>query len=137
MLSLPHVAIGCVIDRTRCVDFPHHKGSIRQHWSELCPKLYKLFLVFSALQTHHLRLVHCFCHYSSLCSECSSVPFHVCALNQDQLFVTPWTGACWAPLSMGFPGKTTGVGCHFLLQRIFPTQGVNPCLLFGRWILYY
>ena len=24
-----------------------------------------------------------------------------------------------------FPGKNTGVGCHFLLQRIFPTQGSN------------
>ena len=24
-----------------------------------------------------------------------------------------------------FPGKSTGVGCHFLLQRIFPTQGSN------------
>ena len=28
-----------------------------------------------------------------------------------------------------FPGKNTGVGCHFLLQRIFPTQGSNPHLL--------
>ena len=28
-----------------------------------------------------------------------------------------------------FPGKRTGVGCHFLLQRIFPTQGLNPCFL--------
>ena len=28
-----------------------------------------------------------------------------------------------------FPGKNTGVGCHFLLQRIFLTQGLNPCLL--------
>ena len=28
-----------------------------------------------------------------------------------------------------FPGKSTGVGCHFLLQGIFPTQGWNPCLL--------
>ena len=27
------------------------------------------------------------------------------------------------------PGKDTGVGCHFLLQGIFPTQGSNPCLL--------
>ena len=26
-------------------------------------------------------------------------------------------------------GKDTGVGCGFLLQRIFPTQGSNPCLL--------
>ena len=29
----------------------------------------------------------------------------------------------------GFPGKNTGVGCHFLLQVIFPTQGSNPHLL--------
>ena len=28
-----------------------------------------------------------------------------------------------------FPGKDTGVGCHFLLQRIFPTQGSNLRLL--------
>ena len=27
-----------------------------------------------------------------------------------------------------FPGKNTGVGCHFLLQGIFLTQGSNPGL---------
>ena len=27
-----------------------------------------------------------------------------------------------------FPGKSTGVDCHFLLQGIFPTQGLNPSL---------
>ena len=27
------------------------------------------------------------------------------------------------------PGKNTGVGCHALLQEIFPTQGRNACLL--------
>ena len=27
-----------------------------------------------------------------------------------------------------FPGKNTGVGCHFLRQEIFPTQGSNPGL---------
>ena len=32
--------------------------------------------------------------------------------------------------------KNTGVGCHFLLQGIFPTQGLNPGLLHCRWILY-
>ena len=26
------------------------------------------------------------------------------------------------------PGKNTGVGCHALLQGIFPTQGMNPGL---------
>ena len=34
-----------------------------------------------------------------------------------------------APLSKDFPGKNTGVGCHFLLQGIFPTQGSNLHLL--------
>ena len=28
-----------------------------------------------------------------------------------------------------FPGMNTGVGCHFLLQGIFPTPGSNLCLL--------
>ena len=37
---------------------------------------------------------------------------------------------------MGSPGKNTGVGCHALLQGIFPTQGSNPCLPHCRWILY-
>ena len=37
--------------------------------------------------------------------------------------------ACQAPLSMGFSGKITGVGCHFLSQGIFLTQGSNPRLL--------
>ena len=37
------------------------------------------------------------------------------------------------------PGKNTGVGCHFLLQGIFPTQESNPHLLpllYCRYILY-
>ena len=38
-----------------------------------------------------------------------------------------------------FPDKNPGVGCHILLQGIFLTLGLNPCLL-GllncRWILY-
>ena len=61
-------------------------------------------------------------------------------LSQIWLFVTPQTVVCQAPLSMGyFPIKNIGVGCHFLLQTIFLTQGLNPhflCLLHCRWILY-
>ena len=34
------------------------------------------------------------------------------------------------------PGKNTGVGCHALLQGIFPTQGSNWGLLHCRQILY-
>ena len=36
----------------------------------------------------------------------------------------------------GFPGQNTGVGSHFLLQGIFPTQGQNPSLPRGRQIHY-
>ena len=35
------------------------------------------------------------------------------------------------------PGKNTGVGLHFLLQGIFPTQGSNSGLLHCRQILYH
>ena len=38
-----------------------------------------------------------------------------------------------------FPGKNTGVGCHFLIQGIFLDQGSNPRFyaLAGRWILHH
>ena len=44
-----------------------------------------------------------------------------------QLFATSLTG--WNPPGWDSLGKNTGVGCHFLLQEIFQTQGSNPCLL--------
>ena len=56
-----------------------------------------------------------------------------------QPFAAPWTVARQAPLSMGFSSKNNGVGCHALLRRIFPNQGLNPCLLrllHCRQILY-
>ena len=34
------------------------------------------------------------------------------------------------------PGKNTGVGCHVVLQGVFPTQGLNPGLPRCRQILY-
>ena len=36
----------------------------------------------------------------------------------------------------GFSCKSNGVGCHALLQGIFPTQGLNLHLQPCRWILY-
>ena len=35
------------------------------------------------------------------------------------------------------PGKNTGMGCHALLQGIFPTQGLNSGLPNCRQILYH
>ena len=51
----------------------------------------------------------------------------------------------WDPIDCSLPGssvrgdsqgKNPGVGCHALLQGIFPTQGSNPGLLNYRQILY-
>ena len=44
-------------------------------------------------------------------------------------FATLWTAAHQALLSMGFPGKNTGAGSHFLLQGIFLPQGSDRSLL--------
>ena len=43
------------------------------------------------------------------------------------------------PCLRDFSGKNIGVGCHFLLQGIFPTQtsGSNPCFLHCRRIPYH
>ena len=48
-----------------------------------------------------------------------------------------WPNGLWPTRLLrprDFPGKSTGVGCHCLLQGIFPTQGSNPRLLrLLRW----
>ena len=44
-------------------------------------------------------------------------------------WTTTWTVAHQTTLSVRFHHNHTGVGCHFLLQQIFPTQGSTPCLL--------
>ena len=60
----------------------------------------------------------------------------VCMLSCIRLLVTPglWPARLLCPWN--FSGKNTGVGCHFLLQGIFPSQGTNPGLPHCRWILY-
>ena len=50
----------------------------------------------------------------------SALPVLFCLFSN--FYLCPWDS----------PGKNTGVGCHFLLQGIFPTPGSNPhplCLL--------
>ena len=54
----------------------------------------------------------------------------VCSVVSD--FATPWLLYPW-----DFPGKNTGVGCHFLLKGTFPTQRWSLdllCLLHCRQI---
>ena len=59
-------------------------------------------------------LVICVCCVTSVVSD----PLQPRGLQPTRL-LCPWA----------FPGKNTGVGCYFLLQGIFLTQGSNPWLL--------
>ena len=47
-------------------------------------------------------------------------------LSHVQLFATPLTVTRRLLCLCSFPGKNTSVGCPFLLQGIFLTQGLNP-----------
>ena len=58
-------------------------------------------------------------------------------LSCVRLIATPWTVAYRLPCPWGFPGKGIGVGCHSLLQGIFPTQGSNLGLPHCRQTLYH
>ena len=58
------------------------------------------------------------------------------SLIHVQLFATPWTVAYQAFPSMGFSRQEYWSGLHFLLQEIFPTQGLNPSLPRCRQTLY-
>ena len=51
--------------------------------------------------------------------------FQSCGLKHARL-LCPWDS----------PGKNIGVGCHFLLQGIFLTQGLNPGLPHCRLVLH-
>ena len=60
------------------------------------------------------------------------------SLSRTRLFATPWTVACTKLLCpWDFLSKSTGVGCRFLLQGIFLTQGSNPGLPHCRQTLYH
>ena len=81
--------------------------------------------------------------YKNLFQEKSKTPKYVLhtkkkvkSLSCVQLFVTLWTLACQVPPSMGFPRQESRVVCHFLLQGIFQTQGLNPSLPHCRQTLY-
>ena len=58
-----------------------------------------------------------------------------CSVMPDSLR-PHWLGPTRLPCPWDSLGKNTGVGCHALLQGIFPNQGSNPGLLHCRQILY-
>ena len=65
-------------------------------------------------------------------TECKATGCIKCMLrhfSHVQLSATLWTAPCQAPLSMGFPREAYGSGLPFLLQGLFPIQGLSTRLL--------
>ena len=103
-----------------------------------------------------MRLFGCLGH---MCSQFCSEIFHWLSMLRHHVLC--WPGPCKAgesesevtqscptlrePMDCSlpgssvhviFPGNSTGVDCLFLLQGIFPTQGLNLCLSHCRQMLY-
>ena len=71
-------------------------------------------------------------------SPCSQLCPRDCAVLQCLTHCNPMD--CNLPGSSvhgDSPGKNFGLGCHALLQEIFPTQGLNPGLPHCRRFLYH
>ena len=105
-----------------CSSQLHHPPNTRggmvltEHWVKL-PVLYSTFPL--AIYLH----------------KCCAVLSHSVASNSW------WHHGLYSPLGSSahrdFPEKNTGVGCHALLQGIFPTQGSNPGLQHCGQMLYH
>ena len=85
----------------------------RHYWSYLSKHAFLEFY----LPVFKLELIY----YSGVCT--------LSCVSRVRLFATPWMSPARCLCPWDSPGKNTGVGCHFLLQGIFPIQGSNPRLL--------
>ena len=88
------------------------------HFSTFLLKTWNFLLNDGAI-FEHLNHVHV-CQVASIVSN-SVRPYGLWPTR----LLCPWNS----------PGKNTGVGCHALLQRIFPTQGSNPKSLMSPALL--
>ena len=119
-----------VMDREACCSPWDHKESDMTEWIEL-----NLLRWIPGCQiseaSEHLSFLPI-----PLTVPCSYYDFpfnflfllYVCSVISDSLRpheVWPTKLLCLC----SFPGKNTGVGCHFLLQGIFPNQGSKPLFL--------
>ena len=95
-------------------------------WKQHFIQTYLTFLCCSLASCYSLDVSFCRC---------------ACMLSHVWLFVTPWTVAHQLLCPWDFSGKNIGVGCHFLLQGIFPmrdqTYMMFPYPSVGKKRLFY
>ena len=123
--------------------YPIHTYRSWQHWVHFPVLSCRSLLVIYFIHTTGYKILghsrtHPNCPGQIENSTCVCVC--VCVLSHFSpvwLFATPWTEPSRLLRPWDSPGKNTGVGCHFLLQGIFLTQGLNLSLLHVlhcRWI---
>ena len=101
------------------------------HWTSprKIPQLSEAICTLSFSMKHQVFLV---CLFSLIMGKWlyGTYSVHAPLLSRVLLFVTPWTVALQAPLSMGFTGQNAGLGCHFLLHGNVSIQRLNlhPCV---------
>ena len=93
-----------------------------------------IFMCYLCGKYHKPITVQCYSIYSQLCQLGIQANFFcvLCAQSLQSCLTLCNPMDCSPPGSFvhgDAPGKNAGVGCHALLQGIFPTQGSNPCLL--------
>ena len=134
--------------RTNLVPLKTGNGFLAMQSKISLYSLAKIYIYINSATPHTPHHVHltafisgwdqclwCFSRYSEL-----TVPldFHLCLAECEcMLSCSVLLDSLWPhrlkPTRLlspwGFPGKNTGVGCHFLLQGIFLSQGSNLCLL--------
>ena len=100
------------------------------------------FMYFKPMVKFHISYIkfifhiyHIVCHMKHL-TTCACVLSHY---THVRLFVTLWTVARRLLCPWDLVGKNTGVGCHFLLQGIFPRSRDQICISYvsfiGRWVV--
>ena len=113
------------------------------HWSLASTIGFQASLIIFCTKPHSdFSLLQAWATFQSLISICAVLCLVIqsCLILRDPMdgiFATSMDSS--PPVSSvhgDSPGKNTGVGCHFLLQGIFPPKGSDPGLLHCRRILY-
>ena len=111
-----------------CSEYGQGQNVIQKRGTGSCLGTFKLWDM-GHLSCSVLRPLYTLGHIDML-----SVSVYVCAHSLSCVWLLQPHGLQPARLlcPWDFPGKNTGVGCHFLLQGIFPTQGSNLRLLYWQ-----
>ena len=109
---------------------------IRDFISILKKGLVELLLLQVSAEVNDWTLTRCERSHKRMNVDLRKIRSVSCSVVSNSLRLCElWSARLLCPWSS--PGKNTGVGCHVLLQGIFPTHGLNLDLLHWRQIVYH